>query len=66
VYLHDKFIFTQVIEEINAGIEVKHEETAGLMIAVRMVLMLCAMCLKRFSWKGYRQCLWSRECGCRI
>lgn len=41
MYLHDKFIFTQVIEEINAGIEVKHEETAGLMIAVRMVLMLC-------------------------
>jgi hypothetical protein len=31
------------------GFEVKHEETAGLMVVVRMVWMLCALCLKRFS-----------------
>jgi len=65
VYLHDNFIFTAVIKEINAWIEVKHEEDAGLMV-VRMVKMLCAACLNRFSRKRCRQCLWSRECGCRI
>jgi hypothetical protein len=36
VYLHDNFIFTSVIEEINAWIEVKHEEAAGLMVLKRM------------------------------
>jgi hypothetical protein len=49
VYLHDNFIFTSVIEELNAWIEVKDEEAAGLMAVIGMVKMLCAMCLNRFS-----------------
>jgi hypothetical protein len=44
------FIFTSVVEEISAWIEVKHEEeAAGLMVVLEMVWILFAMCLTRLS-----------------